>query len=32
MTLDVYASLFDRDLDSVSESVGKMWSNRGGGQ
>jgi integrase len=25
MTLDVYASLFDSDLESVAESVAKMW-------
>jgi site-specific recombinase XerD len=25
MTLDVYADLFDSDLSSVAESVGKMW-------
>jgi integrase len=25
MTLDVYADLFDSDLDSVAESVSKMW-------
>ncbi len=25
MTLDVYADLFDSDLDSVAESVAKMW-------
>lgn len=38
MTLDVYADLFDDDLDAVGEalskagdpaSVGKMWANRG---
>ena len=26
MTLDVYADLFDSDLSSVAESVGKMWA------
>jgi integrase len=26
MTLDVYADLFDSDLTSVTESVGKMWA------
>ena len=26
MTLDVYADLFDSDLDSVAETVGKMWA------
>ncbi len=25
MTLDVYADLFDSDLDSVAENVAKMW-------
>ena len=25
MTLDVYADLFDSDLDTVAESVAKMW-------
>jgi integrase len=29
MTLDVYADLFDSDLDTVAESVGKMWAARG---
>jgi integrase len=29
MTLDVYADLFDSDLDAVAESVGKMWAERG---
>jgi integrase len=28
MTLDVYAALFDSDLDSVAESVFKMWSRQ----
>jgi integrase len=28
MTLDVYADLFDSDLDMVAESVGKMWAER----
>ena len=40
MTLDVYADLFDDDLDAVGEAlskagdpenVGKMWANRGQG-
>jgi integrase len=26
MTLDVYADLFESDLDAVAESVGKMWA------
>ena len=26
MTLDVYADLFESDLDSVADSVGKMWA------
>jgi hypothetical protein len=26
MTLDVYADLFESDLDVVAESVGKMWA------
>ncbi len=29
MTLDVYADLFDADLDAVAENVGKMWANVG---
>lgn len=29
MTLDVYADLFDADLDAVAENVGKMWANDG---
>jgi integrase len=29
MTLDVYADLFDSDLESVAESVAKMWPRRG---
>jgi integrase len=29
MTLDVYADLFDSDLDSVAESVAKMWPRAG---
>jgi integrase len=29
MTLDTYADLFDADLDTVAESVGKMWANVG---
>jgi hypothetical protein len=28
MTLDVYADLFDSDLSSVAESVGKMWARQ----
>jgi integrase len=28
MTLDVYADLFDSDLDSVAESVGKLWARQ----
>jgi hypothetical protein len=28
MTLDVYADLFDSDLRSVAESVGKMWAGQ----
>jgi integrase len=28
MTLDVYADLFESDLDSVAESVGKMWARQ----
>jgi integrase len=28
MTLDVYADLFDSDLTSVAESVGKMWARQ----
>lgn len=28
MTLDVYADLFDSDLSSVAESVGKMWAQQ----
>jgi integrase len=31
MTLDTYADLFDDDLDTVAESVGKMWANVGNG-
>jgi hypothetical protein len=27
MTLDTYADLFDADLDTVAESVGKMWAS-----
>jgi Phage integrase family len=30
MTLDTYADLFESDLDSVAESVAKMWPRRGG--
>lgn len=29
MTLDTYADLFDNDLDTVAESVGKMWATSG---
>jgi integrase len=29
MTLDTYADLFDSDLDTVAETVGKMWARRG---
>jgi integrase len=29
MTLDVYADLFDSDLDTVADSVGKMWAEQG---
>jgi integrase len=28
MTLDVYADLFESDLDAVAESVGKMWARQ----
>ena len=28
MTLDVYADLFESDLDSVAESVGNLWARR----
>jgi len=31
MTLDVYADLFDSDLSSVAESVGKMWARQSQG-
>ena len=27
MTLDTYADLFDSDLDTVADSVGKMWAS-----
>ncbi len=27
MTLDVYADLIDSDLDSVAESMAKLWAN-----
>jgi integrase len=30
MTLDIYASLFDSDLDAVAENVAKMWPNATG--
>ena len=29
MTLDTYADLFDHDLNSVADSVGKMWADSG---
>lgn len=29
MTLDIYADLFESDLDSVAENVGRMWAQRG---
>ena len=29
MTLDVYADLFDSDLDTVAESVGNLWARAG---
>ena len=29
MTLDVYADLFESDLDTVAENVGKMWASGG---
>jgi hypothetical protein len=28
MTLDVYADLFESDLDSVAENVGKFWARQ----
>jgi hypothetical protein len=28
MTLDVYADLFESDLDTVAENVGKMWARQ----
>jgi hypothetical protein len=28
MTLDVYADLFESDLDTVAESVGEMWARQ----
>jgi hypothetical protein len=28
MTLDVYADLFESDLYTVAESVGKMWARQ----
>jgi integrase len=31
MTLDTYADLFDSDLDSAAENVGKMWASVGNG-
>jgi hypothetical protein len=27
MTLDVYADLFDSDLDSVADNVARLWPN-----
>ena len=32
MTLDVYADLFESDLDSVAASVSKLWPGRAGSQ
>jgi hypothetical protein len=32
MTLDVYADLFDSDLDSVAENVAKMWPQQANSQ
>ena len=32
MTLDVYADLFESDLDAVAESVAKMWPQRAASQ
>ena len=32
MTLDVYADLFDSDLDSVAENVAKMWPRQANSQ
>jgi hypothetical protein len=29
MTLDVYADLFDSDLESVAENVAKLWPRAG---
>jgi integrase len=29
MTLDVYADLFDSDLESVAETVAKLWPREG---
>lgn len=29
MTLDTYADLFESDLDTVAENVGKMWAAGG---
>jgi integrase len=31
MTLDVYADLFDSDLEAVAQNVGKMWASVVGG-
>jgi hypothetical protein len=28
MTLDVYADLFESDIDAVAENVAKMWPQR----
>jgi hypothetical protein len=27
MTLDVYADLFDSDLEAVAQNVGKLWAS-----
>jgi len=32
MTLDVYAELFESDMDAVAEKVGKMWARRADSQ
>lgn len=32
MTLDVYADLFESDVDAVAENVGKMWAQRAASQ
>jgi hypothetical protein len=31
MTVDTYADLFDADLDTVADNVGKMWARMGTG-